>query len=268
MPPPSTPQLGTAPHEDIPSQSSDDLKSPPVSHSSSITLLSQPATIDDQGDAPPVSSATPEGLDSRVQGLILSEQRELEGSESSGDGRANGTLQREASFDDDQTHLSNSSTKPTSFDSKSMASVTTFAMDEKDSLRPDDSASVQAADEEESLSGPASGAPNSLTGSEAGARGFRDPFREANSQRIRGLMPPAVRRFPDGDIRVTGAIPPDSVSNNFVVANPDDFETAKPLHGFPSEPDDKLLEAMNSPKDRLLLLQLEEKIRNFIEDAK
>jgi hypothetical protein len=149
-----------------------------------------------------------------------------------------------------------------------MASVTTFAMDEKDSLRPDDSASVQAADEEESLSGPASGAPNSLTGSEAGARGFRDPFREATSQKIRGLIPAAVQRFPDGDIRVTGAIPPDSVSNNFVVTNSDDFQAGKPLHGFPPDPDEKLLEAMNSPKDRLLLLQLEEKIQSFIQNSK
>lgn len=268
MPPPSNPHIDTASHEHNLSQASDDLKSPLVSHSSSTTLPSQAASIDNQEDAPAVSSTIMEGLNNRVQGLVLSEQREREGSESSGDGRENGTLQREASFDDDRTHLSNSSTKPTSFDSKSMASVTTFAMDEKDSLRPDDSASVQAADEEESLSGPASGAPNSLTGSEAGARGFRDSFREANAQRIRGLMPPAVHRFPDGDIRVTGAIPPDSVSNNFVVANPDDFETAKPLHGFPSDPDEKLLEAMNSPKDRLLLLQLEEKIRNFIQDSK
>ncbi|KAL1964294.1 hypothetical protein VTN77DRAFT_7114 [Rasamsonia byssochlamydoides] len=267
MPPPSKLQPAAAPHDENHSRTADELKSPPVSHNESTALPSQPSSTDDQrNDA--VVSETLDGLERGVQSLELSEQRGQEGSESSGEERVNGVLQRETSFDDDQTHLSNSSTKPTSFDSKSMASVTTFAMDEKDSLRPDDSASVQAADEEESLSGPASGAPNSLTGSEAGARGFREPFREGSSQKIRGLMPAAVHRFPDGDIRVTGAIPPDSVSNNFVVPNSENFQPGKPLHGFPTEPDEKLLEAMNSPKDRLLLLQLEEKIRNFIQNSK
>lgn len=261
MPPPSKPQPAAAPHDENPSRTADDLKSPLVSRGSSTTPPSQSSSSDDQrNDA--AASEVLNGLEMGVQSLELSEQQAREGSLSSGEGRVNGVLQRETSFDDDQTHLSNSSTKPTSFDSKSMASVTTFAMDEKDSLRPDDSASVQAADEEESLSGPASGAPNSLTGSEAGARGFRESFREGSSQKIRGIVPAAVHRFPDG------AIPPDSVSNNFVVPNSENFQTGKPLHGFPEEPDEKLLDAMGSPKDRLFLLQLEEKIRNFIQDSK
>ncbi|KAI9877613.1 MAG: hypothetical protein M1823_007076, partial [Watsoniomyces obsoletus] len=53
------------------------------------------------------------------------------------------------SIEDDQSHLSNSSTKQQSFETKSMASVTTFAMDEKESLRPDDSASVRAVDDDD-----------------------------------------------------------------------------------------------------------------------
>jgi hypothetical protein len=65
---------------------------------------------------------------------------------------------------------------------------------------------------------------------------------------------------------MTGAIPPDSVANNFIMVNPDNFQGVRMLHVFPPEPDDKLLEAMNSPKDRLLLLQLEEKIRIFLQD--
>lgn len=52
-------------------------------------------------------------------------------------------------IEDERSHLSDSSTKPASFDTKSMASENTFGMDEKESLRPDDSASVQAADEDE-----------------------------------------------------------------------------------------------------------------------
>lgn len=198
-----------------------------------------------------------------IQGVHLPGKKDREHPEISGDAQENGSLKRETSFEDDRTHLSNSSTKPTSFDSKSMASVTTFAMDEKDSLRPDDSASVQAVDEEESLSGPASGAPNSLTGSESGARGFRDHVRDINSQRSRGILhnlqnPSPV--FNDANSRPNGVISPEVVANNFV--------DGRSVHGFPLEPDEKLLEAMKSSKDRLLILQLEEKVRHFIQNTK
>ncbi|KKK20869.1 hypothetical protein AOCH_006578 [Aspergillus ochraceoroseus] len=203
-----------------------------------------------------------DSLSQAVQVAQISEKTGQESMEFSVEGQENGTLKHETSFEDDRTHLSNSSTKPTSFDSKSMASVTTFAMDEKDSLRPDDSASVQAIDEEESLSGPASGAPNSLTGSESGARGFRD------LQRSRVPLPSVAPIYNDGSQRTNGVCIADAVSNNFVVANPDAFSAGRPLHGFPSEPDEKLLEAMKSPKDRLLILQIEEKVRHFIQNSK
>lgn len=204
-----------------------------------------------------------------VRDIDISPQKEREGSTSSFDGQENGLLKRENFFDDDRTHLSNSSTKMTNFDSKSLASVTTFAMDEKDSVRPDDSASVQAIDEEESLSGPASGAPNSVTGSEAGGRAFRDQFRDSNPQRPRGVFPMSGPIFNTGSQRGSVAVTPDSVSNNFVVpADPAGLQGDQTLHGFPLEPDEKLLEAMKSPKDRLLILQLEEKIRCFIKDER
>ncbi|EEP80930.1 predicted protein [Uncinocarpus reesii 1704] len=160
-------------------------------------------------------------------------------------------LKNEGAFDDDQTHLSNSSTKPTSFDSKSMASVTTFAMDEKESLRPDDSASVQAI-EEDDISLPASGALNSQAGSENSARVDR-VNQLAMSQRLSGMASVNVSRLNEGlkSLHHDPAI------------NPVNERT---LHGFPNEPDEKLLEAMRSPKDRLLILQLEEKIICFIKN--
>ncbi|KAL2832013.1 hypothetical protein BDW59DRAFT_114441 [Aspergillus cavernicola] len=201
-----------------------------------------------------------DNLSHAVQGAHISEKPHQENVGFSIEGQEDRSLRREDSFEDDRTHLSNSSTKPTSFDSKSLASVTTFAMDEKDSLRPDDSASVQAIDEEESLSGHASGAPNSLTGSESGAR-------SRDVQRHRVPLHNAVPIFNDGPQRANGATMADSVANNFVIANSDDFP-GRAIHGFPSEPDEKLLEAMKSPKDRLLILQLEEKIRNFIQSSK
>ncbi|KAL2872170.1 putative R3H domain protein [Aspergillus lucknowensis] len=199
-----------------------------------------------------------DGLSRAVQAVDISEKKGREIAEFPIEDQENVSLRRENSFEDDRTHLSNSSTKPTSFDSKSMASVTTFAMDEKDSLRPDDSASVQAIDEEESLSGHASGAPNSLTGSEAGAR-FKD------TQRHRVPLHNTVSIFSDGSQRA-GVSMADSLANNFVVAGPDAF-SGRAMHGFPSEPDEKLIEAMKSPKDRLLILQLEEKVRNFIQNS-
>lgn len=201
-----------------------------------------------------------DGLSKAVHSANISEKKNQGNTGFSIEGQGDGSLRREDSFEDDRTHLSNSSTKPTSFDSKSLASVTTFAMDEKDSLRPDDSASVQAIDEEESLSGHASGAPNSLTGSESGAR-FRDV------QRLRMPSHNTISIFNDGSQRANGPTATDSMANNFVVSNPDAFP-GQPIHGFPSEPDEKLLEAMKSPKDRLLILQLEEKVRSFIQNSK
>ncbi|KAJ5494692.1 hypothetical protein N7463_010779 [Penicillium fimorum] len=201
-----------------------------------------------------------------VQDIGLTLKKHNDGSSSFIGDQDNDLLKRENSFEDDRTHISTSSTKMTNFDSKSLASVTTFAMDEKDSVRPDDSASVQAIDEEESLSGLASGAPNSVAGSEASSRVFRDQYRDGIPTRPRGILP--VPPLFDGTQPVNGTIPPDSVANNFVIpANPDGIEDGQILHGFPLEPDEKLLEAMKSPKDRLLILQLEEKIRYFIKDC-
>ncbi|KAL4888428.1 hypothetical protein BDV59DRAFT_188604 [Aspergillus ambiguus] len=202
-----------------------------------------------------------DGLAQAVQDVHIIGKKGPESPDFSSEGHESGALKRETSFEDDRTHLSNSSTKPTSFDSKSMASVTTFAMDEKDSLRPDDSASVQAIDEEECLSGPASGAPNSLTGSESGARGLRD------IQRARATLQNAGPLFDAGQ-RVNGM--PDSISNNFAIPHHEAFQGGQPItmHPFPLDPDEKLLEAMKSPKDRLLILQLEEKVRNFIQHSK
>lgn len=210
-----------------------------------------------QHDKPKPVEQDIDGLSQAVRDAHLTDTKVRESPEE------DGTLKRETSFEDDRTHLSNSSTKPTSFDSKSMASVATFALDEKDSLRPDDSASVQAVDEDESLSGAASGAPNSLTGSESGARGFRD----TGIQKSRAILQNASSVYHDGGQRSNGATP-DYISNNYMLSNPASFQSGGALHGFPQDPDEKLLEAMKSPKDRLLILQLEDKVRHFIQHSK
>ncbi|RAL00288.1 putative R3H domain protein [Aspergillus ibericus CBS 121593] len=260
MPPPSNSEAPASSDEVNGSLSVDDL-SCSEQHASGHILSDSGAPSNVRGEAV-TADRNLESLSQAVHSVHLEEKKYHGSSMFSGEAPDNGSLKRETSFEDDRTHLSNSSTKPTSFDSKSMASVTTFAMDEKDSLRPDDSASVQAVDEEESLSGPASGAANSLTGSESGARGFRD------LQRPRGILQPPGPIFNDGIQRTNGAILPDAVATNYIIPNADAFQDGRPIHGFPSEPDEKLLEAMKSPKDRLLILQLEEKVRHFIQTSK
>ncbi|KAE8147008.1 hypothetical protein BDV25DRAFT_41887 [Aspergillus avenaceus] len=259
MTPPSRSEVNIAFDEKNGSKSAQE---PPCSdpQESKDSLENQASSKDDEVSA---VDRSVHNLSRIVQDTHIAEKKDQESSFSV-EGRENGTLKRATSFEDDRTHLSNSSTKPTSFDSKSMASVTTFAMDEKDSLRPDDSASVQAVDEEESLSGVASGAANSLTGSESGARGFRDV------QRSRVALPNVSPVFIDGSQRPNGTLVPDSVSSNFILSDQDAFRGAQSItmHPFPPDPDEKLLEAMKSPKDRLLILQLEEKVRHFIQHSK
>ena len=66
--------------------------------------------------------------------------------------------------------LSDLGTKPPSLDGKSITSGTTFALDEKESLRPDDSASVKAAEDDDTFSGRGSIVAGSRIGSEAAGK--------------------------------------------------------------------------------------------------
>ena len=186
----------------------------------------------------------------------------------------NGTLRAEVAIEDDQTHLSNSSTKPASLDGKSVASGTTFALDEKESLRPDDSASVKAAEEEESFSGPASGAASSRVGSEAGSRAFRDQFYEISER----MGPPMHRGAAANRFGVPGIQEedPQGVAASTIPSVPDPlipgdgaFRGMATPYGFAQQgPDEKLLEALESPKDRLFLLKLEQDVISFVRDSK
>ena len=177
-------------------------------------------------------------------------------------------------FDDDQTQISSSSTKPASLDGKSTTSGTTFALDEKESLRPDDSASVKAADDEDFGSGPASGAQNSRVGSEAGTRPFREQYYEINESIGSGphRMPPLGRRIITGIEEegpqmtrspITCTLPaPTSLSR------PDNVGSNGPSIDYKyQEPDEKLFEALESPKDRLFLLRLEQEVITFVKDS-
>ncbi|KAL8946792.1 MAG: hypothetical protein Q9222_006857 [Ikaeria aurantiellina] len=177
-------------------------------------------------------------------------------------------------FDDERSHISTSSTKPASPSGKSTASGATFAMDEKESLRPDDSASVKAAEEEDSYSGTGSGAPSSRVESEAGARAFRDQFHEISERIGRAPDRPVVashRGMSGVEEEVfNGAIPSMPRALQPLVPAKGSSVVPTVVPGFPIEyrdPDEKLLEALESPKDRLYVLRLEHEIVNFIQNS-
>lgn len=158
-------------------------------------------------------------------------------------------------------------TKPPSIDGKSITSGTTFnALDEKESLRPDDSASVQAAaEDDDAFSIRGSLIAGSRMGSEVAARVHRIqlgdmPPRsishqhvivESGTQGVVTLQNASSEQLPvtDAKIALVGA-------------------TSTPSGIYGQNPDEKLLEAMQSQKDRLFLLKLEEMVIEFVQDSK
>jgi hypothetical protein len=157
-------------------------------------------------------------------------------------------------------------TKPPSLDGKSITSGTTFALDEKESLRPDDSASVKAADDDDTFSGRGSIVAGSRIGSEAAARAYRSQY--YNEER-RSMQPMQERP-------TQGIITPQSGSSGQQATDDGKpkplMDTASAPEGFNlfyrQTPDEKLLEALDSPKDRIFLLRLEQQVIEFVKSSK
>ena len=176
--------------------------------------------------------------------------------------------------DDQNQPSSSSSTKPASLDGKSTTSGTTFALDEKESLRPDDSASVKATDDDDLGSGLASGTHNSRVGSEAGSRAFRDQFHEITENIGSGphRMHPLSRRIITGieeeDPQTIHAPPVTTMATPVNIPPPQLAAVAVPSIDYQyQEPDEKIYEALVSPKDRLFLLRLEQEVITFVRDS-
>jgi hypothetical protein len=156
--------------------------------------------------------------------------------------------------------------KPSSLDGKSVASGATFALDEKESLRPDDSASVQASAEDDDLCyPPGTGVPTSRMGSEDGVRAFRDQLHEIHA------MEPARR--PQAGPGAGGTIhqgvlyvPPEGPGMGSV-PRPSRQATLT-ADAAAIAPDTKLLEALENPRDRIWVLKLEQDVIDFVKDAK
>ncbi|KAI0601480.1 hypothetical protein F4775DRAFT_539958 [Biscogniauxia sp. FL1348] len=157
-------------------------------------------------------------------------------------------------------------TKAPSLDGKSITSGTTFALDEKESLRPDDSASVKAAaEDDEAFSFRGSMIANARIGSDV-ARIHRLRLGDMPERRIVQILPEA---------REQGVVTPQSAASSQQPA-PEKPPVLGTVSGsadvfnsmYGQNPDDKLLEAMQSPKDRLFLLRLEQEVINFVQSSK
>ena len=174
---------------------------------------------------------------------------------------------------DDENTLMSSSTNANSFDGKSTASGTTFNLDGTESLRPDDSASVQAVDDDELGSCPLSAASNSRIGSEAGSRAFRAQFSEISANIPAGpaRMHPSVQvintNILDDSVPIQA---PDRAPAAGPSVETQDSGPARPLMPFVfnTQPDEKLFEALDSPKDRMFLLRLEQNMIDFIQNKR
>lgn len=185
------------------------------------------------------------------------------------------TLVKSSAIEDSTTQLSSSdgSGKPPSLDGKSVASATTFALDEKESIRPDDSASLRAVEEEDVTSPPDSVANGSRVGSDSGiARAFRDQLHEIAVIGPRGVPPPG--RFPNINPGNPQALyDPNQPSNGMgrPLSQPLGTGASPPMalpHNLPAIPDEKLIEALESPRDRLFVLKLEQDFIDFIKDSR
>ncbi|KAK4241336.1 hypothetical protein C8A03DRAFT_12432 [Achaetomium macrosporum] len=156
-------------------------------------------------------------------------------------------------------------TKPPSLDGKSITSGTTFALDEKESLRPDDSASVKAAaEDDDSFSIRGSYIAGSRMGSDVAARMHRIQI---------GDMPPRAlpaHHLLAGNKSQGVATPQSGISDKQAVAGPkvSPPDVLAPNAFYSQSPDEKLLEAMQSPKDRIFLLRLEQQVIEFVQDSK
>lgn len=171
------------------------------------------------------------------------------------------------SYGEDQSQVSSSSlNKPHSFDTKSLASVTTFAMDDKESIRPDDSASVRAVDDENphsALSRHSSFQHDSEALAQRSSRGF------SSNVTIPGRRFPTLANPPRfGTLPISPVLESQDVhmpKQNVQVMSLDD--PREPVLTIPTQPDEKLIDALASAKERLALLQLEEKLINFLRSA-
>ena len=237
-----------------------------LTHSSNAKDASPPQTLSQRRDSNKTKTQNNPGGIEEIAGAI--EGYSFVGEASVVD-QASAVNRGPDSTEDDQSHLSNSSSKPQSFDTKSMASMTTFAMDEKESIQPDDSASVRAADEDESMSGP----PFNSAANHANEQSVNPPrvFPRftVNSKTLAGRRYPTITmanppRFGSLPLSPNLESDPANIDRQPSPITTDRGPVESQFATLIISPDEKLLEALATLKDRLPLLQMEETILAFL----
>lgn len=184
------------------------------------------------------------------------------------------SIQLAKSLATEDTSSSDGSAKPPSLDGKSVASATTFALDEKESIRPDDSASLRAVEEEDVASPPDSVAADSRVGSDGGAaRAFRDQLHEISVMGPSPLRGAPPGRFPNPHVNSSHSLydpnhTPEVVGSPMSQPPVNGMPSVLEPHSLPPSPDSKLVEALESPRDRLFVLKIEQDFIDFIKDSK
>jgi hypothetical protein len=186
---------------------------------------------------------------------------------SAGEARPAETLTKAPPPDDSSTQVSSSgsSAKLPSFDKQSVASGTTFALDEKESLRPDDSASIRAIEEEDVSSAPGTGAAGSRVGSDTEARAFSEQLHQIAVMAPRGVLQPV----PVMRANITfGDMPMNIVAPQPQLIPTSGGAVTMPTASTAPTPDEKLLDAIEAPRDRVYVLKIEQDILDFINNDK
>jgi hypothetical protein len=226
-------------------------------------LVEMPNKAQDNAKAGSTAVRTGEWTDAAVQSAAPSSDIK----EQAGVASQTIALVKASAAEDSGTQLSSSdgSGKPPSTDGKSFA-------DEKESLRPDDSASLRAVEEEDVTSPPDSVVADSRHGSDNGAaRAFRDQLHEIavmNPQPHRGVPP---GRFPVLANGAPNLYDPNQASSSARPTSQPVANGIPAMNGDPDQPaipDEKLLEALQSPRDRLFIVKLEQDFIDFIKEPR
>lgn len=250
-----------------PSKDSTAPTGPVIAHSTPDRTHPLPATV-------PLQAATPSNTSVDNVTLALNDldvgakapSLVVNGSGSAPGDSTRPSISRESGSDESQKADSSSElgTKPPSLDGKSITSGTTFALDEKESLRPDDSASVKAAEDDDAFSVRGSLITGSRMGSELAARARGIQLGDIPERR---LGQQAAGIHPQGVLTPQSASseqPPPSMPTLGSEAGSSDALNVI----YRQAPDEKLLEALASPRDRIFLLRLEKDVIEFVQDSK
>jgi len=239
--------------------------STPSNGSNSVTLQAEPEKVVHMG----AKSSKEPGMNRKAGTKGHVQSADAAAVQSSQDDPSAGGLHVPGVSEDANTQVSSSSSsaKPPSVDGKSIGSGTTFAMDEKESLRPDDSASAKATEDEDAFPPADAGLPGSCDGSEEDVRAFRDQLREISSMEpSRHGIPPHGFGVVESSAHGLLYVPPQGSGMGAVPSAVRPTDRVIREVNFP--PDSKILEALESPRDRVWVLKLEQDISDFLKEPK